>query len=151
LKFFLIISFLYCSADAYELPKVEFSQEQKPTITLFSAESIVVENVKKYRLKWKTENATHVQITFLGNVELSGSVIITEQEYQSGPITLTATSTKNSFTDSKTINKFIKADREAPILIKKEREGVREEFHSSPMPYRMPYRRRIPPRRIRPY
>jgi len=139
--------------NAYELPKVEVTKEKKPIITLFKAESIVVDNIKKYKLIWKTENATHVQITFLGNVKPSGSVIITEKEYQSGPITLTATSTKNSFSDAKTINKFIKADREAPVMIRKESDDLHQEYYSSPplYPHRVPYRRNIPPRRVRPY
>ena len=138
--------------NAYELPKVEIHKEDKPIITLFTAESIVVDNVKKYKLTWKTENTTHVQLTFFGNVKPSGSLIITEKEYQSGPITLTATSTKNSFSDSKTINKFIKADREAPIMIRKESQNVHQEYYSTPMhPHRIPYGRRIPPRRVRPY
>ena len=137
---------------AYELPKVEVTKEKKPVITLFTAESIVVDDVKKYKLTWKTENATHVQMTFLGNVKTSGSVVITEKEYQSGPITLTATSTKNSFSDSKTINKFIKADKEAPIMIRKESDNLRQEYYTAPIPpNRLPYGRRIPPRRVRPY
>jgi len=138
--------------NAYELPKVEVTKEKKPTITLFTAESIVVDDVKKYKLTWKTENATHVQMTFLGNVKTSGSVVITEKEYQSGPITLTATSTKNSFSDSKTINKFIKADKEAPIMIRKESDNLHQEFYTSPpIPRRVPYGRHLPPRRVRPY
>jgi len=136
---------------AYELPKVEIPKEQRPSITLFKAESIVEENAKKYKLIWKTEHATHVQLTFFGNVQPSGSLIITEKEYQQGPITLTATSTKNSFSDSQTINKFIKADREAPLIIRKESKEIYEEYYSTPIPARIPPRRQIPPRRIRPY
>jgi hypothetical protein len=132
---------------AYEIPKVNLPNKLKPTITLFSAQSIIVDNAKKYKLTWKTENSTHVQITYLGNVELSGNVIITEKEYLRGPITLTATSTKNSFSDSKTINKFSKADQEAPIIIRKETQNINQEFYS-PMPYN---RRYVRPRRYRRY
>jgi len=150
LKTFFLFS-LFFIAYSYELPKVKVSKEQSPIITLFKADSIVIDNVKKYKLTWKTENATHVQITFLGNVKPSDSVIITEQEYQRGPITLTATTTKNSLSDSKTINKFIKADKEAPLIIRKESNDSYN--YNTPIPARhFPYTpRRIPPRRVRPY
>ena len=143
--------FFSLNTYAYELPKVEVQKDKKPTVTLFRAESIVVDNVKKYKLTWKTENATHVQLTFFGNVKPNGTLVITEKEYQSGPITLTATSTKNSFSDSKTINKFIKAEKEAPIIIRKGNDDVRQEFYSAPIPRRVPYGRHLPPRRVRPY
>jgi len=148
---FTLTLFFSFNTYAYELPKVEIQKEKKPIITLFTAESIVEEDVKKYKLKWKTENATHVQLTFFGNVKPSGSLIITEKEYQSGPITLTATSTENSSTDSQTINKFIKADKEAPIIIRKKSDDVYQEYYSTPIAPRIPYGRRIPPRRVRPY
>ena len=142
----MLVMFLICmDIYAYEIPKVDLSKEElHPTIVLFRAESIVVDNHKKYKLSWKTKNATHVQITFLGSVKPSGSVIITEKEYQRGPITLTAISTNNSFSDSKTINKFSKADREAPIIIQKESDEVNQQFYRT-----MPYRRGIVPRRDR--
>jgi len=136
---------------AYELPQVKVQKEKRPIITLFKAQSIVVDNVKKYKLIWKTQNTTHVQLTFFGNVKPSGELIITEKEYQKGPITLTATSTNSSATDSQTINKFIKADKEAPLMIRKESDKAAY-FYSTPlMPRRVPYRRHLPPRRVRPY
>jgi hypothetical protein len=142
------MSLLHTTTYAYEVPKVDFSEKKKPTIILFSAESIVVDDVKKYKLLWKTQNTTHVQITFLGNVAVSGSVIITEKEYEHGPITLTATSINNSSTDSKTINKFLKAQREAPVIIKKESKDVNPEFYTRPLPYNT---RPINPRRYQRY
>jgi len=142
----LFISLFSIDSYAYEIPKVDFSKELKPTIVLFSAESIVVDNVKKYKLVWKTENATHVQITFLGNVKLSDSVIITAKEYERGPITLTATSIENSFSDSKTINQFSKAEKEAPVIIRKENKKIHQEFYTP-----RPYGRRVDPRRYRGY
>jgi len=148
---FTLTLFFSLNTYAYELPKVEVQKDKKPTVTLFRAESIVVDNVKKYKLTWKTENATHVQLTFFGNVKPNGTLVITEKEYQSGPITLTATSTKNSFSDSKTINKFIKAEKEAPIIIRKESDDYRQEFYNAPIPRRVPYGRHLPPRRVRPY
>jgi len=144
---FILSVTLFCiNIAAYELPKMDVSEELKPKITFFTAESVVVDNVKKYKLIWKTKNATHVQLTFLGNVKLSDNIIITEQEYQRGPITLTATSTKNSFSDSKTINKFSKAQEEAPIIIKQESNSVTQKFYTP-----LPYGRRIAPRRLRRY
>lgn len=137
----------FVSLNAYELPEVKIESKEKPTIVLFSAKSIVVDNAKKYELTWKTKNTTHVQLTFFGNVKLSDTLIITEKEYQRGPITLTATSTKSKFTDSKTINQFIKAEQEAPIIIKHETQEVNQEFYNTPLPYALPYGRRVIPRR----
>jgi SPX domain protein involved in polyphosphate accumulation len=149
--FFLTFILFFVESYAYELPQVKVQNEKEPTITLFKAESIVVNDVKKYKLIWKTQNATHVQLTFFGNVQPSGNLIITEKEYQQGPITLTATSTKNSAADSKTINKFIKADKEAPVIIVKEKK-LTHEFYTTPIVPINPHRRHVPPpRRVRPY
>ncbi len=149
---FTLLLFLFCvESYAYELPKIKISKKNQPTIVFFKAQSIVVDNVKKYKLIWKTQNTTHVQLTFFGNVQLSGEIIITEQEYEKGPITLTATSINSSATDSQTINKFIKANREAPLIIRKESDRDAY-FYSTPvMPRRVPYRRGALPRRMRSY
>ena len=144
--YLLLISLFSINIFAYELPEINFLKKLKPTIILFTAESIVVNNIEKYKLIWKTENSTHVQITFLGNVKLSDSIIITKKEYQRGPITLTVTSVENSFSDSKTINKFSKAEKEAPIILKKESKGISQEFYRP-----IPYGRRVGPRRYRRY
>ena len=136
----------YINVYAYEMPKVDISQSTKPAIILFNAQSIVVNNSKQYKLIWKTENATHAQLTFLGNVELSGNIIISEKEYQHGPITLTVTSIHNSFADSKTINKFVKSEQEAPIIIRKENKNINHEIYQP-----IPYGRGIAPRRYRRY
>ena len=148
-NFFYIYIFSFISSDifAYELPKVDFSQNSKPTIILFSAQSIVVDNVKKYKLTWKTENTTDVQLTFIGRVEPSGSLIIAEKEYQRGPITLTATSTYSSFSDAKTINKYSAKQDIAPVIIRRESEDMKQQFYTTPLPYG----RRIAPRRYRRY
>jgi len=149
---FTFLLFLFSlESYAYELPKVKVQKKNQPTITLFKAQSIVVDNVKKYKLIWKTQNTTHVQLTFFGNVKPSGELIITEQEYQKGPITLTATSINSSATDSQTINKFIKADKEAPLIIRKESDKSAYFYTTPVMPRRVPYRRGHPPRRVRPY
>ena len=144
--FGLYAALFFINIHAYELPNVDLSKELKPTNVLFSAESIIVYNTKKYKLTWKTENSTHVQITFLGNVKLSDSIIITEKEYQRGPITLTATSSENPFSDSKTINKFSKAEREAPVIIKQESNNINQRIYAP-----LPYGRRMVPRRYRRY
>lgn len=52
-----------------------------------------------YELKWKTINATDVNITFIGRVDLSGTLIITDEEYNYGSITLRASSSKSEYVD----------------------------------------------------
>ena len=102
-----IITFLLLSCNtltAYELPKVNITKDAKPEIVLFTAKSVFENETKSYVITWKTINATHVQATYLGMIDLSGSVTITEAEYNRGAITLTASSIHNSYSDSKTIN-----------------------------------------------
>jgi len=136
------------SLSAYEPPKINLANDGKPKIVLFTSENILVNKELSYKISWKTINATHVQISYLGNVDLSGSVTVTEDEYKKGPITLTAISTKNSFTDSKTINKSLQAEREAPIIIREEKSNHNT---GAPLPYYNNYNRgyRAPLRRIR--
>jgi len=95
----------------------------KPKIILFTAENILVGEELSYKMHWKTINATHVQATYLGNIALSGTLIITEDEYKRGPITLTATSTKNPYTDSQTINKSLKEERDASPIVHSHKEN----------------------------
>jgi len=127
-KFFILLfSFFYAlSLSAYEPPKINLSQGEKPKIIMFTSENILVGKELSYKISWKTMNATHVQISYLGNVELSGSVTVTEAEYKKGAITLTATSTKNNFTDSKTINKSLQEERDAPTIVHKITEDNRD-------------------------
>lgn len=128
-----------CFLMAYELPKVELSKSNKPEIVLFSAESVLVKEKKSYVVKWKTINADIVMITFLGKVDVSGSVTVTEDEYNRGPITLTASSSKSSVVDNQTINKQKSVD--TPVVIFKESTDEDSSYYNT-MPQRMyPYNR----------
>jgi len=129
---------------AYELPKVELSKTNKPEIILFSAESLLVDGKKSYKIKWKTINADSVMITFLGKVDVSGSVIVTENEYNRGAITLTASSNTTSVVDNQTINK--QKNVEAPVVIFKDTPDDDRGYYNT-MPYRRPYRRPLHRRR----
>lgn len=130
--------------SAYELPKVNLDKKQKPEITLFTSESILVKEKPSYKIRWKTINATMVQITYLGKVDVSGSVIVAEDEYNRGPITLTASSEKSSFSDSKTINKRKSSDTSTTPFVqpKKETRALYPTPMLYPAGYRRPLRRR---------
>ncbi|NOQ30083.1 MAG: hypothetical protein GQ570_03060 [Helicobacteraceae bacterium] len=122
------------SLYSYELPNVEINTDNRPKIEFFKATSAVVKTKNSYKIEWKTVNATDVQLTFIGKVKMSGSIIITEDEYNRGPITITASSRNNSYSDSKTLNMSKNSD--VPIVIFKERKQ-KVEVHQSynPMPY----------------
>ena len=132
------------SLNSYETPKITIDKNNKPEITTFSAQSVIVNNKPSYKVSWKTINATDVQITFIGKVDLSGSMTITDDEYNRGPITLTASSRDSSFSDSKTINKHKNSD--APQTVFVEREEKDRAFYATPALYprtiRQPLRRR---------
>ena len=124
----ILISFLYLKA--YELPKIEIVKSDRPEIVLFNARSVVIDNKKNYEIKWKTINATIVQITYIGKVDLSGSIIITEDEYNRGAITLTASSLKSSYSDSKTINK--QKNSEPVVIFKNTAEETQHYYQTLP-------------------
>lgn len=132
------------SLNAYETPKINIVKNNKPEITTFLAESIIVENKSSYKISWKTINATDVQITFLGKVDLSGSITVTEDEYNRGPITLTASSRDSDFSDSRTINKNKNSDAPTTVFVAPEEDD--RAFYSTPALYprtiRRPLRRR---------
>lgn len=129
---------------AYELPKVELSKNNKPEIVLFSAKSVLIEEKKSYTIKWKTINADSVMITFLGKVDVSGSVTVTEDEYNRGPITLTASSNTSSVVDNQTINKQKNVD--APVVIFQDNSDEDRGYYNT-MPYRRPFIRPLDRRR----
>ena len=134
------ISFLYLGA--YEVPKVEIAKDDRPEIALFNAKSVIIDNKKSYKVEWKTINATMVQLSYIGKVNLSGSITITEEEYNRGAITLTASSQKSSHSDSKTINKQKSSE---PVVILKDKEEKTQYYHVVPTYHRglgKPYRRR---------
>ncbi|MCD6433880.1 MAG: hypothetical protein J7L21_07545 [Sulfurimonas sp.] len=140
LLIFINVNFL----NAYEVPKIDVDSKQKPKVVLFSSESIMVDKKPSYKVTWKTINATVVQMTFIGKVDLSGSMIVTEDEYNRGPITLTASSGNSSFSDSKTINKHRNSDVPQTVFVEK-KEKDRAVYVTPviyPMGTRRPLRRR---------
>ena len=142
-KLFLIFLLGISPLFAYELPTVDL-ETNNPKIVLFDATSSVIDNKVMYTLKWKTINTTDVMLTFIGRVETSGTLKITEDEYNRGPITITAMSKSTSVTDSKTLNKFKKSD-EAPVIF---RENEDNNLNRSPayQNYRtLPYQRGLHP------
>ena len=141
--FFLFINIAYLSG--YELPEVKINNKNRPEIVIFTATSLIVKDKPSYEIKWKTTNSTDVQLTFIGKVELSGSITITDDEYNRGPITLTASSRDSTYSDSKTINMRKKNDEPQTIIIKSKEPEV-ESYHYYNT---MPYPRRMYPRRRR--
>jgi len=137
----IFISFL--CLKAYEVPKIEIAKNDRPEIVLFTAKSVVIDNKKSYEINWKTVNASIVQITYMGKVDLSGSMTVTEDEYNRGAITLTASSSKSSYSDSKTINK--QKSSEPVVIIKNTEKETQQYYHTLPTynrGLRKPYRRR---------
>lgn len=140
-----ILFILVFSLNAYELPKVELPQNGKPEIVFFEATSVLVDEKPAYTLRWKTINATDVNITFLGAIELSGSLTITEGEYNHGAITLHAYSKSSKYSDTIIINHQNK-DLPPPIIFDKPEEVEQpDQYYYNTMPYRRginPYNRR---------
>ena len=117
------------------------NNDNKPEIILFSATGVVVKGKSSYEIKWKTINATDVLLTYIGKVELSGSITVTEGEYNRGPITITASSKVSSFSDTQTIN-MNKRSEEAPVVIFKEKEPEVQNYQNyNTMPLRRRYDR----------
>lgn len=128
----------FSSFSAYELPKVEL-ETKKPQIVLFMAENVQVDKKPSYLIKWRTVNATDVMLTFFGRVEISGEVTVTEEEFNRGAITLTATNKDNSAVANKTINNERHKDDPITVFVKPEEEEIDTSFRT--MPY-TPYRNR---------
>jgi len=128
-----------CSLNAYEPPKITIEKNNKPEIITFSAQSIIVKNKPSYKVSWKTINATDVQITYIGKVDSSGSITVTDDEYNRGPITLTASSRDSSFSDSRTINKNKNSDAPQTKFVEAEED---RSFYSTPALYPRNIRRR---------
>ncbi len=126
------------SLNAYETPKINLEKDNKPQITAFFAESVIVKNKPSYKVSWKTINATNVQITYIGKVDLSGSITVTDDEYNRGPITLTASSRESSFSNSRTINKHKNSDAPQTKFVAPEED---RSFYSTPALYPRPIRR----------
>ncbi len=109
----ILLSSLYI--NAYELPKVNIPTDNKPEIVVFKATSVLVEEKLSYVITWSTINATDVNITFFGKVDSSGSITISEAEYNHGVITLKASSKKSTHVDIKKLNNYEKG-KAMPIL-----------------------------------
>ncbi len=143
----LIILIYITSLFAYELPKVEIDTRNKPEVVVFNATSVIVGSKPSYIIRWKTINATDIQLTFIGRVKSEGELTITEDEYKRGPITLTASCRGSNFSDSKTIN-MKKTNSDDPIVIFKKPDEPKMQMQQNynMMPYRRrynhPYRRR---------
>jgi len=137
-------------AGAFELPQINLASGNKPEITLFRAEDVLVQGQPSYELRWETLNATDVNITFFGKVEPSGTLIITDAEYYRGPITLTAWSTESDAIAKATLNEQNSTLGASALLRHDLSDQNKEEFYPMrPYPRRL-YRPRSPYRR-RPY
>ncbi len=142
-----IVTFLtvVISLYAYELPELKIPTDNQPEIVVFNTQSILIGEKQSYKIRWKTINATDVNITFIGKIELSGSLTVTEDEYNRGPITLMASSKSSSHIDKATLNKNSSSKVITPVFQSKEEE---ETYYNT-----MPYQRRLynPARRMRRY
>jgi len=124
--------------SAFELPAIDLEENDKPYIVKFNVENIIKDNRSYHVISWETENATDVQLSFIGKADLSGSITITDSEYKRGPITLTASSDTSSFSDSASLNENSNAEKRAPVIIKD--ESKQQHYETTPQMYR-PYRR----------
>ncbi|MDF1883613.1 hypothetical protein JHD49_06650 [Sulfurimonas sp. SAG-AH-194-C21] len=145
LNFFLIIIASF-SLYAYELPSLKLENSSNPEIVFFTQESVLVKEKLSYILKWKTLNTTEVKLTYIGSVSLSGELTITEDEYNMGAITLSASNNTSSKIDKVTINQVNKDLPPPPVFDKPEES---QDYYNS-TPYRN-YPRRINPARRRYY
>ena len=142
----LLLLFVFVlSVKAYELPKLELSEKGKPEIIFFTAESVLIGEKLSYRLKWQTVHATDVNMTFFGSVALSGSVTVTEDEYNRGEIILNAWNKKSDYIDSFVINTTNKT-LPPPVAFDKKEKTTRQYYNSTPYrgvrrPYPYPRRR----------
>ena len=122
-----------------ELPTFE---NIKPTLSInsFYADSTHENEQLMYLLQWKTTYAKEVSITFIGKVDNSGSLLLTEKEYKYGPITLTATD-ENNQSISKTING---GQSVSPIMNSgsNKNSNYRAPIPTRHYPYRRPIHRR---------
>ncbi|MFT7004959.1 MAG: putative membrane protein YgcG [Sulfurimonas sp.] len=109
----LVIVFLSLSINAYELPTLDLPKENAPEIVSFQVEGVVEHEQQLYKLKWKTINATDVKISVIGKVDSEGSILISEEEYNRGPISIVALSDNSTEVDKLTLKKIMK-DKNPP-------------------------------------
>ena len=133
--FLIIITSIYLFA--FELPKVELVDDKRPEIVVFKADSVLVGEKLSYIITWKTINTTDVNITFFGKVETSGSITVTEDEYNYGKITLMASSKKSKYIDKKSLNNY-KKGKTMPVL--QDHSPVDDGYYGDVMPFDRVYK-----------
>ncbi len=101
--FIMILIYSY-ALQAFELPSVSTGSTSKAEIVFFNADSVLVDEKLSYVLRWKTANAKDVKLTFIGKVENNGEITITQEEFNQGAITLSASSFKSDYVDKVVIN-----------------------------------------------
>ncbi len=143
-KLLLLVVFIL-SVKAYELPELELSKSGKPEIIFFTAKSLLIDDKLSYILKWKTVNATDVNMTFFGDVAPSGTLTVTEDEYKSRDIVLNAWNKSDDFIDSFVINTANKK-LPTPVALDKQERTTRQYYNTTPYrgvrrPYPYPRRR----------
>lgn len=89
------------SLNAYTIPTFELLKSNEAEILIFKARTVLVKNTFSYIIEWKSVNATDVNLSLVGEVEASGEIVISEEEYYRDNITLTV-----SNKDSKDIRKL---------------------------------------------
>ena len=107
----------------------------------FTSESILVNEKLSYILNWKTENATNVNLTYIGKVKLNGSITVTQEEFNKGPVTLTASSTRSKYIDKVTMNSKKEIFDESLPVPKNTTSETPAFYDSIPRTYGLPYRR----------
>ncbi|WP_294965546.1 hypothetical protein [Sulfurimonas sp.] len=105
---------LALSLNAYELPTLELPKENSPEIISFTYEGFMEHEAQLYKIKWKTLNATDVKISIVGSVESIGNVVISEEEYNRGPIVLVASNENSTDIDKQTLNKIAQDKKDGP-------------------------------------
>ena len=120
---FLIGCILAINLYSYDLPSFDLESSDKAQIVFLTAQSVLVDEKLSYLVKWKAINATKLEVTYFGEIALSGEATITQDEYKRGVITFVATNSENNSRDSKRLNKALEADRVAPVM----KVNVREE------------------------
>ena len=116
----LLLVFSFFTLYAFELPKVKIQPSTQPEIIIFKVQSVLVNNNPSYKLIWKTVNTTKVEITYLGELELSGSFIITQDEYNRGEITLRASSKDSKHVAIRILNSNSAQNKSTPMKQKEE-------------------------------
>ena len=131
----LLLVFSLFTLYAFELPTVEIKPTTKPEIIIFKVESIIVNNHPSYKLLWKTKNATKVQINKTKDLKPSGSVVITQGEYNRGEITLKASNKNSEHIATQTINSNASQNKSTPMIQENEQDNFsQQQFYNRRYP-----------------